>query len=848
MVISKDANQRNSAAELLGRYFFCLDNLENCWQDLIILSKDNEPEVRRAAIGSLGLAFYILPDKQQAWNILVRLTKDSDETVRLVAAGTLGGAYSFVPEKQLAWQNLIELTHDEDRYVQWIATETLGWIFRLVPEKWLAWEDLISLTRYRDAEVRWRAATSLVSSFSHAPDKQQAWKILTSLTRDEDSITRWIAARGLGWVFSDVLDKERAWQDIHGLAKEKDIDIKRGIAESLGSAFFYLPDKNLAWQDLSELTRDEIKDIRRKAAKALGLSFLHLPDKQSAWLSLHRLTQDNEAEVRVVAAKALGLAFPYVPDKILAWQDLHKLIRDENKDVVRMAAKSLGLAFSHMPYRNMAWQDLHNLAINQNDSIRSEAAGAIGSAFLYIPNREQAWQDLHNLIKDQNCFAKREATRALGLAFPILPNKDKAMQDLHTITEDADKYSRCSSHYALGRASIFFATEAQDLDEFKGKLEEAIEFFSESSKEYEFRNPAAFCLPFYRSLHSFLFTEVPKEEEVQKYLDDAKEAIEASESKEVLLEAVNNLSKALQEVRTYSIDDIILRKRDLKSYTKYCLKTAECLREARDKTPLASKIIDYTLVEKSIPIVDQKIKVLFRDVEAVARRLCKSTKGTNLEAFGKDAYESTRGLNKIDSWIVADRYLEDIVPLLKRHCDLLPYETRKHLKELIESQDSTDIERRYYTLKLFLIAALGQAENDSKRAKELERLLEISLQNIEFAMSKLNISSSKVRGRLYELKTQLDNLQKEIESQGLNKKELAEALDKKDRAMIERLNKIREDMIKAVRDTALLNASKKDVGTILKELETQDRLKRRDVLGIIADISSLAWMVREILL
>ena len=185
-------------------------------------------------------------------------------------------------------------------------------------------------------------------------------------------------------------------------------------------------------------------------------------------------------------------------------------------------------------------------------------------------------------------------------------------------------------------------------------------------------NPAAFCLPFYRSLHSLLFTEMPREDEVQRYLAEAKEAIEASESREVLLEAVNNLSKALQEVRTYSIDDIILRKRDLRSYTKYCLQTAQCLREARDKAPLASKIIDYTLIEKSIPIVDQKIKALFRDVEAAAGRLCKSTKGTDLEAFGRDAYESTRGLNKVDSWIAADQYLERIVPLLKRHCNRLP--------------------------------------------------------------------------------------------------------------------------------------------------------------------------------
>ena len=55
-------------------------------------------------------------------------------------------------------------------------------------------------------------------------------------------------------------------------------------------------------------------------------------------------------------------------------------------------------------------------------------------------------------------------------------------------------------------------------------------------------------------------------------------------------------------------------------------------------------------------------------------------------------------------------------------------------------------------------------------------------------------------------------------------------------------------MLKAVRDTARLNANKRDVETILNELEDRDRLKCRDVLGIIADISSLAGLAMEILL
>ena len=120
------------------------------------------------------------------------------------------------------------------------------------------------------------------------------------------------------------------------------------------------------------------------------------------------------------------------------------------------------------------------------------------------------------------------------------------------------------------------------------------------------------------------------------------------------------------------------------------------------------------------------------------------------------------------------------------------------------------------------------------------------LKNIEFAILNLNTSSGNARKDLYNLKNQIDGLQKEIESQGLAKKELAEALDEMDRAMIDRLEKMREKMLRAVRETTQLNASKRDVEVILKELEGQDKLKKRDVLGIIADLSSLAGMALSI--
>jgi HEAT repeat protein len=657
--------------------------------------------------------------------------------------------------------------------------------------------------------LRREAATFFRGGFGCLEDKEAAWKDLIKLISDQDGSVRWRAASALRSVFSQVPNKDQAWKDLHRLAQDKENCLRWRIAVALRSIFDQVPNKDQAWEDLHRLTQDEDSSVRSRASSVLGSVFSQVPNKDQAWEDLHRLTQDENSIVRWNAAGSLGSVFSQVPNKDQVWNDLHRLIRDEDRTVRWNSSGVLKLVFSQAPNKDQAWDSLHRLTQDEDRNMRFSAAGILGSVFSQVPDKNLAWEDLHRMAQD-------------GVSGV-----------------------RSTSYHSLGRISILKATEIDE--EFRIRLEEAIEFFRKSLEEAKYSNPAAFCLPFYQSLHNLLYIEWPKNDEVQKYLSEARKVIETSESRVVLLEAVNNLSKALQEVRAYSIDDIVLRKRDLKSYTKYCFQAAECLREARSKAPLASKVVDYTLVEKSIPILDQKIKTLFRDVEATAGELCKSTKGTDLEAFGRDAYESTRGLNKVESWIAADRYLEEIVPILKGHCNRLPKEAQAYLKTLVDSQDSASLEQRFDTLKSVLLASLVQGENDDRLVKALKELLDLHLQNIEFAILNLNTSSGNARKDLYNLKNQIDGLQKEIESQGLAKKELAEALDEMDQAMIERLEKIREKMLRAVRETTQLNASKRDVETILKELDDQDKLKKRDVLGIIADLSSLAGMALSIL-
>lgn len=882
MASSSDTDQRKKAARLLGKKLGRLEDKDAAWRDLHMLTGDQDSSVREGAAHALESAFSQITKKDAAWRDLIGLAGDQDIDVQWSAAIALGAAFQYVLNKDAAWKDLIMFISTMSNGLLEDTAYALGAAFQYVTDKEAAWKDLHELAADKNSNVRWCASIALSEAFNHFPDKDAALKDLTKLTGDLDSGVREETAYALGAAFQYVTNKEAAWRDLIRLTRDHDSSVRSAATSVLGSAFQYLSDKEAAENELHRLTRDEDREVRRSAATAIGWSLQYISDKEASENDLHRLTRDEDSGVRSWSAHAIEIAFQYIADRKTAWKDLHRLAGDQDSEVRRRAAYALGSAFQdiidkvaaendilrltrdkdsivreasasaigaaiqYVPDKEVVESDLHILTRDEYSHVRRWSAKALGAAFQYVRDRVAASKDLHRLSGDQDRLVRWGVAEVLGAAFQYVTDKEAAWKDLIRLTKDSDSIVGCTAYHSMGRISILKAIEADD--ELEIHLEEAIEFFRESSEKAEYINPAAFCLPFYRSLHSLLFTDVSQEDEVQKYLAEAREAIEDSERRETLLEAVNNLSKALQEVRTYSIDDIMLRKRDLKSYTKYCLQAAECLREARSKAPLASKVVDYTLVEKSIPVLDQKIKALFKDVEATAGELCKSTKGTDLEAFGRDAYESTRGLNKVESWIAADRYLEEIVPLLKGHCNRLPREAQAYLKTLVNSQDSASLEQRFDTLKSVLLASLVQGENDDRLVKELKELLDLHLQNIEFAILNLNTSSGNARKDLYNLKNQIDRLQKEIESQGLAKKELAEALDEKDQAMIDRLEKMREKMLRAVRETTQLNASKRDVETILKELDNQDLLKKRDALRIIADLSSLAGMALALFL
>ena len=85
----------------------------------------------------------------------------------------------------------------------------------------------------------------------------------------------------------------------------------------------------------------------------------------------------------------------------------------------------------------------------------------------------------------------------------------------------------------------------------KRNWKKQLTFFEKAVQEslYSIENPSQFCLPFYRSFYTIIFKKQEAKEEVDKYLAEAKNAIEGSKSKELLFEAVKNLANALKEVQ-----------------------------------------------------------------------------------------------------------------------------------------------------------------------------------------------------------------------------------------------------------------------------------------------------------
>lgn len=297
-----------------------------------------------------------------------------------------------------------------------------------------------------------------------------------------------------------------------------------------------------------------------------------------------------------------------------------------------------------------------------------------------------------------------------------------------------------------------------------------------------------------------------------------KKAVGCSNSKDELLKAVENLAKALQESQRLKDRPIRETASELSVYSWYCNKAADYMAAAEDEAPYAVK-----LMRKGNPILDDRIKATIAEIQKKA---------------GLISPEIDR----------AARYLSLDDPIKAHRCCMRMASTiRNSCKRLMEEKSDLicgiliDIEKEgdlYIVLeKIELAMAYTLPAIEAERNEILDRL-----RNIQLSISNLNISSGSARKDLYELKTSIRSVQDKMTAQELNMEDLSKVLKEGDYAMVERLEKMRDDWLKNVEKMAQDLPSCEDTVVILKEVQGLKQSRRRDIIGITGDISSIAGL------
>jgi HEAT repeat protein len=386
----------------------------------------------------------------------------------------------------------------------------------------------------------------------------------------------------------------------------------------------------------------------------------------------------------------------------------------------RMAAEQLEVSFAYLPDKNKAWLDLHRLISDNDINVRWQAADALGSAFSHVPDKNQAWLDIHGLASEKYGNLRRSAAYALGSAFSHMPDKNQAWSDLYRLTSDNDIYVRAQAYHSMGNISISRAVDTENEENFKKEIEEAIKYFEKASREKTYSNPAKFCLPFYRSFYTLTFKKEEAEAEVQRYLSEAKSAVEGSESKEKLLEAIENLGNALKEAQ--KARDFNETKADLNAYRRYCDRACELLETTEKKAPGASR-----LIRKGLPIIDDRIKGIIAEIQEKAKLLCKQVKYTEYKELGQQANDIWQELTKIRDPIGLEKSVNNMLIPLSAMCEKMPKKEKGKVCELLEKLKQEQYVEDKLSLINMLLSKFSSQMNkgqDEGRNVEIEQILD----------------------------------------------------------------------------------------------------------------------------
>lgn len=566
--------------------------------------------------------------------------------------------------------------------------------------------------------------------------------------------------------------------------------------------------------EIHRMAHSDSVEEQRKAVKQLREKFSVVPDKKQAWDDLIHLTQEMDYLVYNVAVRSLGFVFPHISNKKQPWEDLRRLAQDKRSNIKRYAIESIAAAFFHIPNKEQAWEDLHRSIQDFDFEVKWEVADVLGDIFPHIPDKKQAWEDLHRLTQDEGDDHKIQwcAAHSLGFAFPYVPDKKLAWNDLIRLTQYEHTFAQISAYYSLGRASIFKATEAQSEEEFRKELENSLNYFGNPLMETTYFNPAEFCLPFYRSFYMITFKNQEAENEVKKYLAVAKNAVEGSESKEKLLEAVENLGNALEAVHMVREVGLETMKTDLDAYRRYLDRAEDLLETNGEKAPGAT-----SLIKKGLPIIDERIKEIIGEIQEKTKALCKQTKGTQLEDLGINTYREGQKLSQVRDPIGLEKAVRNMQDQLSAICAELHEEDEGGACELlIKINNEIYVEDKIDLINIFL----SKIPSNIQIVKEHEKIHK-KLNGLNESVNRIERKTDRIIECIQKIETSCDQIIYDLENGGVKlkeeyKKELKTLADDLMRANKEQFTNFANEIIKLLKDPDLQRKIEREAPNGLK--------------------------------
>ena len=664
--------------------------------------------------------------------------------------------------------------------------------------------------------------------FQDIPDtnKKDAWEILHALAVDKKCPT---AAESLGRAFQYIPDKKQASEDILKLAEDEECSMKQGVLKGIRYVLPYLVDKQKAWDLLVKLAHDKDNIVSYDASGIFSDAFLYTPNKQKAWADICKMSFEKDNRVKSSIPSFISTLFDSIPDKHRAWDIIHRLSFDDDIDVRWFTAHSIGHIFGRLSDEEtkQAWKDTHRLVYDELGLVRSGIAESFRYIFphLSIKQQQQALDDIHRLTLDKDDLVRSYIAESIGFIFPYLPGKKRPLKDLKRLETDEHRYVSSHALHSLGKISIYNSSQAINEFDCKKELEIAISYFEKAAKRGFDLNPSEFCLPFYRSFQAIIFKENESEDQVQRYLTEAKRAIGGSNDKKILYEAVQNLSRALVEVQNLEFMD---KKEKLNSCRKYCEIASELMKDTKITAPYATE-----LIKKGLPILDRKLKTLLDEIREKAKSVCEDSEGT-------DAEEIACVINReVQKWEIGNQEemtqkVEDVAYILKTKVANLP-ENVYVLNKIEAMRSERDLTKQYEIL-LFVIGLIptmkvvSEQELDKKLDQKIQKFdlifgeivyIKEKLSCISFDISKIKLNSTDFISNLETMKEELEKLNK---IEGLN----TISIEKLDSIQAEKLKGLNNDILERLDEIKIIindlpkNDDTQKIFNLLNELKQSD--------------------------